>query len=64
MPEMNGYKAAEEILKINQKAIIIAQTSYASAEEKEKCLNAGFVAYLTKPLSKVLILEMLNKYLR
>ena len=64
MPEMNGYIAAEEILKINQKAIIIAQTAYASTEEKENCFNAGFAAYLTKPLSKPLILETLNKFLK
>lgn len=63
MPIMNGYKAAEEILKINHKAIIIAQTAYASSEEKEKCLNAGFAAFLTKPLSKNLLFDTLTRFL-
>jgi two-component system CheB/CheR fusion protein len=64
MPEMNGYKAAEAILKINQKTTIVAQTAFASSDEKEKCLNAGFVAYLSKPISKYILLETLNKYLK
>ena len=52
MPEMNGHKATQEILKMNPKAKIIAQTAYAMQDEKEKCFAAGCIDYLAKPIVK------------
>ena len=40
---------------------VIAQTAYSSAEDKEKINNAGFVDYITKPLNKEKIFELLEK---
>lgn len=63
MPIMGGYEATEAILKINPNAIIIAQTAHESSYEKDKCLNAGFTEYLSKPLSKELLFETINRHL-
>ena len=63
MPEMNGYKAIEAILKLNPKAKIIAQTAFAMPEEKQKCLDSGCVDYLSKPLSRELVLKTIAKWL-
>ncbi len=52
MPEMNGYRATKEILKLNPKAKVIIQTAYAMQEERQKCFEAGCVDYLTKPIIK------------
>jgi two-component system, chemotaxis family, CheB/CheR fusion protein len=63
MPEMNGYKAIEAILKLSPKAKIIAQTAFAMPEEKQKCLDSGCVDYLSKPLSRELVLKTIAKWL-
>lgn len=50
MPVMDGYKATREIKKINRNIPVIAQTSFAMANEKERCIKAGCDDYITKPL--------------
>ncbi len=62
MPVMNGFEAAEEILKLDPEAIIIAQSAYAMSDEKEKCFAIGFKDYLTKPILKDPLLEVLEKW--
>src|ERR1035437_9322427 len=52
MPEMDGCEVTREIRKINQNVPIIAQTAYALEEEREKSLEAGCNAYITKPINK------------
>jgi two-component system CheB/CheR fusion protein len=63
MPKMNGFEAIKQILKINPKAKIIAQTAYAMPEEKEKCLTLGCVAYLTKPIQKETLFKTIQKWI-
>jgi len=62
MPIMNGDVAAQEILKINQDAKIIAQTAYAMQEDLEKFLQIGFVDCITKPYKIKEFQAMLNKW--
>lgn len=62
MPIMNGYEAFENINKLYPNLPIIAQTAHASAEDKTKTLTLGFSNYITKPLNKELLLEMVKKY--
>ena len=61
MPDMDGFEAAKLILKDKPDFKIIAQTAYAMAGDKEKCLQSGFVDYISKPLKKE---ELLNKMAR
>ena len=63
MPVKNGFEAIDEILKINQKAIIIAQTANVMADEKEKCYHIGCKDYLSKPINKVKLFEALEKWI-
>ncbi len=63
MPVKNGFEAIDEILKINPKAIIIAQTANVMADEKEKCYHIGCKDYLTKPINKVKLFEALEKWI-
>ncbi len=51
MPEMNGLDATSAIKKFRQKLPIIAQTANAIAEEKQKCFEAGFDDFITKPIN-------------
>lgn len=50
MPEMDGYEAASRILAVFPELTIIAQTAHAFSEEREKCLAAGMVDHIAKPV--------------
>ena len=62
MPLMNGLDAFKIINKINPDLVVIAQTAYSSDEDKEMILNLGFKNYITKPLNKEKIFELLDEY--
>jgi hypothetical protein len=61
MPEMDGYEATQKIREFNKDVLIIAQTAYAIRGEDEKAVCAGCNAYLSKPVSKNLLLSKLRK---
>jgi len=63
MPEMDGYSSLKEIRKIMPGIPAIVQTAYAMADERQKCLNAGFNVYLAKPIKGDTLLEKMNQYL-
>jgi len=60
LPVIDGFEALAEIKKINKNIPIIAQTGFALNEEKEKCLQAGFNNYITKPINKNLLFDIIN----
>ena len=63
LPDMNGYDVTSEIIKYKPFMKIIAQTAYASNDEKQKAIKAGCIDYISKPTKKNELLMMLNKYL-
>lgn len=62
MPELDGCEVTREIRKTNLSIPIIAQTAYALEDEKQKSLDAGCNSYLTKPINKKDLLELINSY--
>lgn len=62
MPGMNGYDAVREIREFNNKVIIIAQTAYALAGERDAAITAGCNDYIAKPFNRVALAEVVNKY--
>jgi len=60
MPVLNGFEAFKIINSFNPKLPIIAQTAYASVEDYEKIMQLGFIAYVSKPLDKVKIYELID----
>jgi PAS domain S-box-containing protein len=62
MSEMNGYEAVREIRKFNSDVIIIAQTAYALSGDREKSIEAGCNDYITKPINRNSLHEMLRRY--
>ena len=60
MPKMNGSDATREIRKFNKDILIIAQSAYAMPGDKEKAIEAGCNDYITKPLNKKILLEIIN----
>ncbi len=63
MPVMNGFEATREIRRQNNNVPIIALTANAMKGDEQKCLKAGFDAYLAKPLRPQTLQEVLTKYL-
>lgn len=68
MPEMDGYQATQAIrigeAGDNYRDIpIVAMTANAMVGDKEKCIDAGMDDYITKPIAKERIQEILMKYL-
>ena len=61
MPVLDGYEAFEIIKNQKPDSIIIAQTAHSSTEVKERIIKAGFSGYITKPLDKDKIYELINK---
>ncbi len=57
MPIMDGYEATRCIREFNRDIVIIAQTAFALAGDRERSLEAGCDDYLTKPLSRTDLLE-------
>lgn len=60
MPIMNGYEATEKIRELGYTNPIIAQTAYASIDDKSKVSAGGFNGYLSKPINKNSLLEILQ----
>jgi CheY-like chemotaxis protein len=63
MPEMDGFEATRLIKRLRPELAVIAQTAYSFTEEKEKAELAGCNDYISKPIKKQALLEIINKYL-
>ena len=64
MPEMDGYEATRQIRKFNNDVIIIAQTAYALAGDREKAIDAGCNDYIAKPFGQSLLITLMKKHLK
>jgi CheY-like chemotaxis protein len=62
MPEMDGLEATKAIRKREDEIPIIAMTANAMKGDMEKCLNAGMDDYMTKPIKRDLVFEMIKKW--
>lgn len=63
MPVMDGFEALEKIKAIRPELVIIAQTAYSSNEDEEKIYKAGFYNYITKPIDRERLFEIINEVL-
>ncbi len=67
MPEMDGYEATRIIRKYERKkgkrTPIIAMTAHATTEDKDRCLAAGMDDFMSKPLRRINLFNMLEKWL-
>jgi signal transduction histidine kinase/ActR/RegA family two-component response regulator len=62
MPVMNGIEAIKEIRLFDEKVIIIAQTAYALSGDREMAMEAGSNDYISKPITKVHLYELIQKH--
>jgi len=65
MPEMDGYEATMKIREFNKEVIIIAQTAFAIAGDRQKAFAAGCDEHITKPVNeKELLIKIYDQYER
>ena len=62
MPVLDGFEATR-LIRAQQNSIpIIALTANHTEDDKQLCLNAGMDNFLTKPLNKLDLITLLNRY--
>lgn len=61
MPGLNGYEATEKIREFNDRVFIVAQTAFALPGDREKALEAGCDDYISKPINRDVLLELIKK---
>jgi len=62
MPQMDGNEATRQIRQFNKDIIIIAQTAYAFSGDYEKAIKAGCNDYISKPIDKTILYELIKKH--
>jgi len=65
MPDMDGYQAMSKMKELPKlKDIpVIAVTAQAMVGDKERCLEAGAVGYISKPINIDELVTQINKHL-
>lgn len=63
MPGIDGYEATRRIREFNKEVLIIAQTAYALAGDKEKAITAGCNDYIAKPVKPDELIKMITNQL-
>ncbi|MEN8226987.1 MAG: ATP-binding protein [Bacteroidota bacterium] len=64
MPEMNGIEATRLIRSFNSEVPIIAQTAFVMAEERDETIKAGCNHFVTKPLDRTIVMELIDGYFK
>ncbi len=60
MSGMDGLEATRQIRKFNKTMPIIAQSAYALSGDDEKAKEAGCNGYLSKPISRIKLIDLIN----
>ena len=63
LPDANGWELAREIKSIRPELPIIAQTAFAMSSDMQKSLAAGCDNFISKPINKTSLLNMMEGYL-
>jgi signal transduction histidine kinase len=63
MPKLDGHETFKKIREFNKLIPIIAQTAYAFPEEIEKIKTTGFNDFISKPIDKDKLFELVKKYM-
>ena len=62
LPDMTGYEVVKVIKSIRKELPVIAQTAYAMSGDREKTIKEGFDDYLSKPIIKDKLYEIVRKW--
>lgn len=62
MPGLDGLQATALLRAEGYRGAIVALTAYALADDRERCLRAGCDEYLTKPIRRDQLLEVVARF--
>jgi CheY-like chemotaxis protein len=62
LPGISGNEATRQIREFNKEVFILAQTAYAQTGDREKSMEAGCNDYISKPIQKDKLLEIINNH--
>jgi len=63
MPVLNGLEATRKIKLERPDLPVIAETAYASSEDRQRSLDAGCDDFISKPISKEALMKLIRKYI-
>ncbi|MCX6283940.1 MAG: ATP-binding protein [Bacteroidetes bacterium] len=63
LPDANGWDLAREIKSLCPGLPVIVQTAYAMVSDEQKSTQAGCEGYVSKPIDKELLLNMISKFI-
>lgn len=63
MPKINGLEVTKKMRNLGITLPVIVQTAYAFETDRQKSLEAGCNDYISKPLNKNDLVQMIHKYL-
>jgi CheY-like chemotaxis protein len=64
MPEMDGYAATRQMLKIDRGLPVVGLTAHAMVEERDRCLAAGMVDHVAKPIDLEQLVAVVLRHAR
>lgn len=62
MPKMDGFEATRRIREFDNNVIIIAQTAFAYDTDKENAIESGCNGFISKPIKKELLVDIINQF--
>ena len=62
MPILDGHAATKKLRSAHYSGPIVALTAHAMKVERVKCMESGFTEFLTKPVQRNLLIELLSQY--
>jgi PAS domain S-box-containing protein len=61
LPVLNGIQATKQLREMGIHTPIIAQTAFAMDDDEKRCLSAGCNCYISKPISKDKLFNLINQ---
>jgi CheY-like chemotaxis protein len=63
LEDISGFMLLTKIRNFDPNIPVIAETAFASAEDRRKCISSGFNGFLSKPIFMEDLFEELDRYL-